>query len=65
MTDDSLHLVVAKDPCYPGCYYYTDSCFRNDCKHRVAQMKSESEGVCPPATSLNNTQTKETNVPNQ
>ena len=18
--------------CYPGCYYYTDSCFRKDCK---------------------------------
>lgn len=18
--------------CYPGCYYYTDSCFRDDCK---------------------------------
>ena len=18
--------------CYPGCYYYTDSCFREDCK---------------------------------
>ena len=18
--------------CYPGCYYYTDSCFRQDCK---------------------------------
>lgn len=18
--------------CYPGCYYYTDSCFRSDCK---------------------------------
>lgn len=18
--------------CYPGCFYYTDSCFRSDCK---------------------------------
>ena len=21
-----------KEDCYSGCYYYTDSCFRTDCK---------------------------------
>lgn len=20
--------------CYPGCYYYTDSCFRDDCQRK-------------------------------
>lgn len=22
-------------PCYVGCFYYTDSCFRQDCKHKM------------------------------
>lgn len=25
--------------CYPGCFYYTDSCFRKDCMHSVPAHK--------------------------
>ena len=33
----ALHLQQCNQPelqqgCYPGCFYYTDSCFRSDCK---------------------------------
>ena len=23
-----------QEGCYPGCYYYSDSCFRKDCKQK-------------------------------
>lgn len=30
--------------CHPGCYYYTDSCFRDDCK-----QSNEHRRSAPPA----------------
>jgi hypothetical protein len=28
--------------CYPGCFYYTDSCFRKDCR-----LNGNTEGTTP------------------
>lgn len=38
-------------PCYIGCFYYTDSCFRDDCKKckscgSIGFDKSIIEGKC-------------------
>lgn len=30
--------------CYPGCFYYTDSCFRSDCKNpHPSNVRKETE----------------------
>ena len=31
--------------CYPGCYYYTDSCFRKDCKQVNKEQRKEWDGL--------------------
>lgn len=33
-TDKSKAPGQIVNPCFKGCYYYTDSCFRPDCKHQ-------------------------------
>jgi hypothetical protein len=32
LTNYLFHAMTNK-PCFPGCFYYTDSCFRKDCKN--------------------------------
>ena len=28
---------MKQEPCFSGCFYYTDSCFRDDCKHKLTK----------------------------
>lgn len=32
--------------CYPGCFYYSDSCFRDDCKKKAQQGLTKDAPMC-------------------
>ena len=40
--DLKLKKLHNKQGCFPGCFYYTDTCFRQDCKNKK-EISTETE----------------------